>query len=213
MKYLLIALTALMLNGCWFTDSALIVSKEQTARIESGNEARAKIAKSAFSFMKEANKDCGTQMVVEDGKPAVTVKPCMEFEDAVKLVQAVPVYQAYRPSDVLESGGRFIRDSMSTLVPLGVSWLQFEGVKSNNNANVLMNRDRITGDIANTEAIFSNFQNTTSTSTLTDTSTIDTSSISTSTDSAETINTSTTNTENVPSVTIDGTTDIATVGN
>lgn len=114
----------LVLTGCSYTQSALEYSKEGTKRIESGYVAKAGMTKEIVSYLKEANKDCGTNMRIENGIPVVNVKQCVDLEDALRVVEKVDIVKPQKVADIAEGVGNFFIKATNLAVPLASIYYQ-----------------------------------------------------------------------------------------
>lgn len=116
MKWIISSLLVVLLSGCVYTDSAIQYAQEGTKRVDSGYKAKLEMTNSVVDYMKTVNVDCGTSMKVENGIPIVNVKQCVDFDDAMKVVNMTPIIQPQKVADVVESAGNFLAKGGSTIV-------------------------------------------------------------------------------------------------
>jgi hypothetical protein len=178
---------ALGMAGCSYSESALQYANEGTKRVQSGYQAKAEMTKYLVEYLKVANANCGTTMTVEDNKPVVNVKECVDVDDVLASVDSVEIVKPQQVKDMLDSAGDFVMKSTGMIVPLAGIY-----------GNYKTHEKSMEASIANTASnnalqgtIFENFENTTVTTT--DTSVNNTS--STSSDSVSVTDKTTTTTD------------------
>jgi hypothetical protein len=203
LKYSLIALIAIGYSGCSYTQSALEYAKEGTARVDSGYKAKAEMTKALVEYLKEANKDCGTTMSVEDGKPVVNVKECVDVQDVLASVDKVEIVKPQKVNDILDSAGDFVMKATNMVVPVAGVYYNYRTHEKSMEASVAntASNNQLQG------TIFENFENTTVTTTTSDT-TVDNTTI---TDTSVT-NDSTSTTNTIADISVTDGTNTATVG-
>lgn len=123
---LIVSLVIIMvtLNNCAYSESALKYSKESTKRIESGYVAKSNMTKEIVSYLKEANKDCGTNVRIENNVPVVNVKQCVDLEDALRVVEKVDIVKPQKVADIAEGVGNFFIKATNLAVPLASIYYQ-----------------------------------------------------------------------------------------
>ena len=149
---LLIPIT-LMLTGCGFTDSALKVAAEGTARVNSGYKAKIDMTKAITEYLALANKDCGVNVRVVDNVPVTTVKECIRMSDAMASVESMPIVQPQKVADMLESTGNFFVKATNLVVPVASLYYGSENHIATTNASIAMNAS----DNASDSAIFGSY--------------------------------------------------------
>lgn len=128
-KIPLVILGTFFFVGCSYTQSALEYSKEGTERVKEGYSTKTAMTKEIVSYLKEANKDCGTNMRVENGVPVVNVKQCVDLEDALRVVEKVQIVQPQKVADIAEGVGNFFIKATNLAVPLASLYYQNDVTK------------------------------------------------------------------------------------
>jgi len=187
----------ILATGCSYTESALEYSREGTARIESGYDAKAKMTEALTAYLISANKDCGTQMEIINNVPVVKVKECVRVSDVMASVDKVDIIKPQQVSSIMDSAGDFVMKATNLVVPVAGIYYNYRTHEKSMDASVAntASNNQLQG------TIFENYQNTT---TNTSTSVTDTSSTATINDSVSTSDNVQTTT--VPNYSNDGTT-------
>jgi hypothetical protein len=113
-----LALITVTFNNCSYSESALQYANEGTKRVQSGYQAKAEMTKYLVEYLKVANANCGTTMTVEDNKPVVNVKECVDVDDVLASVDSVEIVKPQQVKDMLDSAGDFVMKSTGMIVPL-----------------------------------------------------------------------------------------------
>lgn len=192
MRIVLISLMALVLGGCAVSDSMLEYSKEGTARVASGYEAKTAMTASLVAYLTEANKECGVRVEVINGVPVTTVRECIRPSDVLASVDNVKIIQPQNIETITDGIGDMLIKATNIVVPVSSIYYGYKNNIANQNASVAINESNNEAQTSMWSGYTNNFQNTTDTS-----STINTSS------SITTNSTSEINNEEIPSISID----------
>ena len=190
------AVAALMMAGCAVSDSMLEYSKEGTARVASGYEAKAKMTKYLTEYLAKANEGCGVVVKVIDGVPVTTVKECIRPADVMASVDKMPIVQPQKIETITDGVGDMLIKATNIVVPVASIYYGYKNNLANQEASVAINSSNNEAQTSMWSGYTSNFQNT---NTVTDTATTSTN----VTDTTTVTDTQITNTQEIPNVQVD----------
>jgi len=190
--------TAVMMVGCGYSDSALMMQAENTKRSDAGYSAKIEMTKHLTAYLERANQGCGVKVEIINGTPVTSVKECIRLDDAMASVDKVEILKPAPVKDMLDSAGDFAMKTAGIIVPVAGFYYGYKNNQVNQDASVAINAANKTADTAMWNAYTGEFQNTTST-----TSESDSTSSTSSTTSTTNTTANTTSTTSIPSVVVD----------